>query len=224
MKCFWTAATQAAKMRKRRKAQLFLSPSAFHDGSTFVFHPEALFTPTHSLRTACQQPANPIAYPHDRDHLCKPHSLMPKKELQFPAQVEAWLVDWGNRLPADSALILIGSGGLLWHAAQRGQEVPLPGNSMDVDPVTETEAVAELCYEALIGSEFELLHGWHVNLMPTAVLRELPLDWSSRAARKTYGQLDVTVPDPADLLAPKLRRGEPRDYKHAEWARNLGLL
>jgi len=28
-------------------------------------------------------------------------------------------------------LILIGSGGLFWHAAQRGLEIPLPENSMD---------------------------------------------------------------------------------------------
>ncbi len=60
--------------------------------------------------------------------------------------------------------------------------------------------------------------------MPAAVLRELPAGWEARASRKTYGRLAVTVPAPADLLAPKLKRGEPRDLKHAEWARSVGLL
>jgi len=149
---------------------------------------------------------------------------MPKKELRHPSQIEEWLSDWGTRLPAESSLILIGSGGLLWHAAQLGKEIALSENSMDVDPVTESDAVAELCYEALIGSEFELQHGWHVNLMPAAVLKELPEDWASRSAKKTYGNLEVIVPNPADLLAPKLRRNEPRDRKHAAWAAELGLI
>lgn len=149
---------------------------------------------------------------------------MPKKELRHPSQVEDWLKDWGARLPAGSSLILIGSGGLLWHAAQSGKEVVLPENSMDVDPVTASDAVAELCYEALIGSEFELQHGWHVNLMPSMVLGELPPDWTARSSQKTYGNLEVTVPHPADLLAPKLRRNEPRDRKHAAWAGEIGLL
>lgn len=149
---------------------------------------------------------------------------MPKKELRHPSQIESWLEDWGDRLPAGSSMTLIGSGGLLWHAAQAGKEITLPENSMDVDPVTDCEAVAELCYEALIGSEFELQHGWHVNLMPSMVLRELPPDWAVRASRKTYTNLTVTVPHPGDLLAPKLRRDEPRDRKHAAWAAEIGLL
>lgn len=57
-------------------------------------------------------------------------------------------------------MILIGSGALLWHAAQHGITESLPENSMDVDPITDSEEVARLCYEALIGSEFELKHGW----------------------------------------------------------------
>lgn len=105
-------------------------------------------------------------------------------------------------------MTLIGSGGLLWHAAH-------------VDPVTRSDAVAVLGYEAMIGSEFEKEHGWHVNLMPSAVLREMDQGWESRAARKRYGLLEVVVPSIEDLLAPKLRRGEPRDIIHAEWARNL---
>lgn len=149
---------------------------------------------------------------------------MPKKELCHPSQIEEWLNDWGERLPAGSSLTLIGSGGLLWHAAQAGTEIALPENSMDVDPVTDSDAVAELCYEALIGSEFELRHGWHVNLMPSAVLGELPAEWTTRFSQKIYGNLAVTVPHPADLLAPKLRRNEPRDRKHAAWAAEVGLI
>jgi hypothetical protein len=59
---------------------------------------------------------------------------MPRRELKHPAQIEAWLVDWGQRLRAPGEMILIGSGALLWQAAQRGIETPLPENSMDVDP------------------------------------------------------------------------------------------
>ena len=95
---------------------------------------------------------------------------------------------------------------------------------MDVDPVTDSDEVAERCYDAMVGSEFEQRHGWHVNLMPDAVLRELPPGWEARAAIRTYGGLTATVPAPDDLLAPKLRRNEPRDRAHEAWARAAGLL
>jgi len=146
---------------------------------------------------------------------------MPKCELKHPHQIEAWLHEWGALLTESGSLILIGSGGLLWHAAQRGIETPLPENSMDVDPVTRSDAVALLGYEAMIGSEFEKTHGWHVNLMPTAVLGEMPTDWERRASRKVYGYLEVVVPSIDDLLFPKLKRGEPRDKLHASWAEKL---
>lgn len=149
---------------------------------------------------------------------------MPRRELRDPRQVEEWLAAWGRALPSAGSLVLIGSGGLLWHARERGVDTPLPEQSMDVDPVTEDEAVARLGYDAMIGSEFELAHGWHVNLMPADVLRELPSGWEGRASRKVYGRLTVTVPAPVDLLAPKLRRDEPRDRKHAAWAKDVGLL
>ena len=112
---------------------------------------------------------------------------------------------------------------MLWHAHDRGIDLPLPDRSMDVDPVTEDESVARLGYAAMIGSQFELRHGWHVNLMPAEVLREFPAGWKRRASRKTYGRLTVTVPAPADLLAPKLRRREPRDLRHARWTKQVGL-
>ena len=73
----------------------------------------------------------------------------------------------------------------------------------------------------MIGSEFEKRHGWHVNLMPSAVLGEMPADWMQRASRKQYGLLEVLVPSMDDLLVPKLKRGEPRDKLHAEWAKKL---
>jgi len=92
---------------------------------------------------------------------------------------------------------------------------------MDVDPVTQSDAVALLGYEAMIGSAFEKRHGWHVNLMPTAVLGEMPAGWEERASRKVYGCLEVVVPSVDDLLFPKLKRGEPRDKVHASWAEKL---
>ena len=149
---------------------------------------------------------------------------MPRRELRDPKQVDDWLAELGSQLTMPGALTLIGSGGLLWHAAQRGIATPLPENSMDVDPVTNSEEVAERCYDAMIGSEFEQRHGWHVNLMPDSVLRELPAGWETRAAQKSCGKLTVTVPSPADLLAPKLRRNEPRDRAHKAWAQAVGLL
>src|SRR5687767_11536312 len=129
---------------------------------------------------------------------------MPRRELKHPKQVEEWLVALGSRLARPGRMILIGSGALLWHAAQKGISEPLPENSMDVDPITDSDEIARLCYEALIGSEFEQQHGWHVNLMPDMVLREFPTDWEARAAKKNYGVMEVVVPAPKDLLLPKL--------------------
>lgn len=149
---------------------------------------------------------------------------MPRRELSRPGQVAEWLEEWGRALTGPGSLVLVGSGGLLWHAHERGIESPLPEQSMDVDPVTQDESVARLGYDAMIGSEFELAHGWHVNLMPAEVLLELPAGWEGRAARKVYGRLTVTVPAPGDLLVPKLKRGEPRDLAHARWARLVKLV
>ena len=149
---------------------------------------------------------------------------MPRRELRFPQQVEAWLRELGASLTQPGGMTLIGSGALLWHAAQRGLEAPLPENSMDVDPITDSDEIAEHCYQAMIGSEFEQRHGWHVNLMPAAVLREFSFDWETRAASKRYGLLTLTVPAPDDLLVPKRRRDEPRDRAHEAWARAAGLL
>jgi hypothetical protein len=149
---------------------------------------------------------------------------MPRRELKYPHQVEDWLLGMSRQVTQAGQLILIGSGALLWHAAQRGIDEPLPENSMDVDPITDSDEIASLCYQAVIGSEFERLHGWHVNLMPESVLREFPSDWKSRAMSRSYGHLHVMVPAPADLLLPKERRGEPRDRAHAAWAKRLGMI
>lgn len=149
---------------------------------------------------------------------------MPRRELKSGKQVADWLTEVGARLKSPGNLTLIGSAALLWHAHNRGIASELPEASMDVDPVTDSDEVAMLCYEALIGSEFERTHGWHVNLMPDSVLKELPAGWEQRATRRNVGKLNLLVPGPADLLAPKLKRNEPRDRAHAEWAKRVGLL
>jgi hypothetical protein len=149
---------------------------------------------------------------------------MPRRELKSGKQVADWLAELGASLKAPGNLTLIGSAALLWHAHDRGISVELPDASMDVDPVTDSDEVAMLCYEALIGSEFERTHGWHVNLMPESVLNELPVGWKQRATSRQIGKLNLLVPAPADLLVPKLKRNEPRDHTHAEWARRVGLL
>ncbi len=149
---------------------------------------------------------------------------MPRRELKHGQQVEDWLVELGRQLTQPAKIILIGSGALLWHAFQRGIAEPLPENSMDVDPITDSDEVARHCYDALIGSEFEQKHGWHVNLMPELVLREFPSDWPVRAATSQYGPLLLEVPSVADLLIPKRKRNEPRDRGHAAWAERVGLL
>lgn len=148
---------------------------------------------------------------------------MPRRELKYPHQVTDWLGEWGVQLREPASMTLIGSAGLLWHVARIGRDDPLPENSMDADPVTDSDAVAELAYDALIGSEFEKRHGWHVNLMPQMVLDALPPGWQERVFRASYGNLTVIVPLPADLIAPKLARNEPRDQKHAAFAQALGL-
>lgn len=87
-----------------------------------------------------------------------------------------------------------------------------------------SDELAWLCYDAVIGSEFEQTHGWHINLMPAAVVHELPEGWRDRIFTSAYGNLTVMVPHVADLLAPKLRRNEPRDRQHAAWAQEQGLI
>ncbi|MEZ5302336.1 MAG: hypothetical protein R3F11_17130 [Verrucomicrobiales bacterium] len=149
---------------------------------------------------------------------------MPRRELSRPSQIADWLADWGEQLSAPAELVLIGSGGLLWHAHVAGSNVPLPSQSMDVDPVTESDEIAELCYAALIGSEFEREHGWHVNLMPGFALDALPAGWEQRASRAVIGNLHAIIPAAADLLAPKLKRGEPRDHEHFSYARSIGII
>ena len=149
---------------------------------------------------------------------------MPRRELRNGKQVADWLNELGGGLKASGNLTLIGSAALLWRAHDRGLPAELPDASMDVDPVTDSEEVARFCYEALIGSDFERTRGWHVNLMPETVLRELPAGWEQRATKRTVGKLNLVVPTPADLLAPKLKRNEPRDRAHAEWAKRIGLL
>jgi hypothetical protein len=149
---------------------------------------------------------------------------MPRCELKNGKQVADWLAGLGANLKSPGNLTLIGSAALLWHAHNRGIAAELPNASMDVDPVTDSDEVAMLCYEALIGSEFERTHGWHVNLMPETVLNELPAGWKQRATQKQIGKLNLLVPAPADLLVPKLKRNEPRDRAHAEWAKRVGLL
>ncbi len=148
---------------------------------------------------------------------------MPRRELRHAQQVEDWLTDVNRRITQPAKMTLIGSGALLWHAFQLGVTEPLPENSMDVDPITDSDEVARLCYEALIGSEFERINGWHVNLMPELVMREFPADWELRALAKNYGKLLVVAPSIADLLVPKLRRNEPRDRVHSEWAKQYLL-
>jgi len=149
---------------------------------------------------------------------------VPRSELSHPRQVIDWLDDWGRRLADPAEMILIGSAALLWHVGQAGLDVHMPENSMDADPVTSDQAVAELAYDAMIGSEFELTHGWHVNLMPDLALRSLPEGWKDRCAISIHGNLTVVVPSVPDLLAPKLLRNEPRDRIHAGWMSSLGLF
>ena len=149
---------------------------------------------------------------------------MPRRELKHARQVEDWLMELSQQLTRHGRMILIGSGALLWHASQRRITEPLPESSMDVDPITDSDEIARLCYDALIGSEFEQKHGWHVNLMPDSVLREFLSDWENRADRKNYGLLELVVPSAADLLVPKRKRNEPRDQAHAEWAKRVGLI
>ena len=150
--------------------------------------------------------------------------IKPRRELKSGKQVADWLADIGSQLKATGNLILIGSAALPWHAHNLGLVGELPEASMDVYPVTDSDEVAMYGYEALIGSEFERTHGWHVNLMPASVLQELPAGWQQRATQKQIGKLNLQVPAPADLLVPKLKRNEPRDLAHAEWAKRVGLL
>lgn len=149
---------------------------------------------------------------------------MPSRELRYPHQITNWLEEWGVELQEQASMVLVGSAGLLWHAARIGRDDPLTENSMDADPVTDSQAIAELAYDALIGSEFEKTHGWHINLMPNMVLDHLPVLWRERSFVGTYGNLTVIVPAADDLLVPKRKRDEPRDRQHEAFASSLGLI
>ena len=120
---------------------------------------------------------------------------MPRKELNQPDQIERWLTEMGNSLKNDGDLTLIGSGALLWHAFQQGVAMPLPENSMDADPITDSEDVAQICYDQQIGSEFELKEGWHVNLMPKSVRENFPETGRKEPPGKNTG--DSLSPCPA---------------------------
>jgi hypothetical protein len=157
--------------------------------------------------------------PSDNDK--KGYMSMPRRELNRPEQIENWLTTMGSVLMEEGEMILIGSGALLWHAFQLGVNTHLPENSMDADPITESDCVAEICYDQMIQSEFEQKEGWHVNLMPKTALREFPNDWETRASQKRYGKLMVTVPSIEDIMIPKRRRGEARDWKHDTYATEL---
>lgn len=149
----------------------------------------------------------------------------PRSDLRKPSQVEAWLKEWGNLMPEPGGMILIGSAGLLWNVLHvLGKDSELPSNSMDADVLTDSDLVAEFGYTALIGSQFERKHGFHVNLMPNEVLTEMNSDWRQRANSHTYGNLTVTVPAASDLFVPKLKAGRPRDLQQHHWAKEIGLV
>jgi hypothetical protein len=59
--------------------------------------------------------------------------------------------------------------------------------------------------------------------MPPLALEGFPANWRDRAISKNYGLLSVTVPSVEDILIPKLKRGEPRDIAHSQWAKSVGL-
>src|SRR5437016_1370726 len=147
---------------------------------------------------------------------------MPRRELKSGQQVGDWLAEVAQRLTQPGNITLIGSAALLWHAHDRGIVTELPEASMDIDPLTDSDEIASICYEALIGSEFERSHGFHINLMPDTVLNELPQGWRERCVVRQIGLLTVMVPGTEDLLAPKLKRGDSRDIKQAEWAKEVG--
>lgn len=149
---------------------------------------------------------------------------MPRRELRRGSQVDEWLRNLSKILTKPGRMTLIGSAALLWQAHEQGIDTELPDASMDADPTTDSDEIAMACYDCLIGSEFEKKHGWHVNLMPGTVIEELPAGWKARATVRKYGLLTLTVPHADDLIASKLKRGEPRDIRHYRWARKVGLV
>jgi hypothetical protein len=149
---------------------------------------------------------------------------MPRRELRNGRQVCDWIASVAVAIRQPANLTLIGSAALLWHAAHQRLDAELPEASMDIDTITDSDEVASLCYECLIGSEFERRHGWHVNLVPDVVLRQFPKGWQERATVEIHAQLTLTVPAPVDILKAKLRRGDPRDKAQSAWARLIGLV
>ena len=96
---------------------------------------------------------------------------MPRRELRNGKQVADWLRELGGCLKSPGNMTLVGPAALLWPTHDRSLAAELPKARMDVGPVTDCGEVAGYCYEALIGSEFERTHGWHVRPTGNNVLR-----------------------------------------------------
>ena len=69
---------------------------------------------------------------------------MPRRELKYPQQIEDWLNELSSQISRPARMILIGSGALLWHAFRQKVTEPLPENSMDVDPITDSDEKDEM--------------------------------------------------------------------------------
>jgi len=90
---------------------------------------------------------------------------MPRRELKYPHQVEEWLMEMGRQVTQPGQMILIGSGGLLWHAAQRGIEEPLPETQHGCGPDSPTQMKSRaFAIKRLLGVNSSKLMGWHVKL------------------------------------------------------------
>ena len=60
---------------------------------------------------------------------------MPLRNLSRPSQVTAWLEEWGGQLEEPAEMILIGSAGILYHAAMAGETILFPRTAWMLIPL-----------------------------------------------------------------------------------------
>ena len=110
------------------------------------------------------------------------------------------------------------------------QEIDVyPGNARDWEAVQAPRVEASEEINALFGegSAFHQAHGFYIDGVDENTAK-LPNDWLARAKHLIVDlgegrTASAIAPDPADLIASKLARGEPKDVRFASICLRQGL-
>jgi hypothetical protein len=104
-----------------------------------------------------------------------------------------------------------------------------PGNLHEWEAANPGQEASEVIHALLgEGSAFHESHGFFIDGVDDRTA-SLPPDWKDRAVRKTVATLDgrnieALAPEPNDLVAAKLVRGDPKDIAFARLCLKSGLV